>query len=343
MVTLTSTSAIAKLLMVLLNVLSLRVQVIDAFSSTPTSASTNANHHVIVGTGSLEVQLITAKLAIRYGDTCSIIGQSDSKFVSKCTNLMYGVKKDNDGDNGSNDDNTDNNNISDKNNLPEFISDGESISQALAKADDIIIVCEEKAVDDQYIQTLLSNSPKIKHLALLSRQGGKFKSMEDSIRKKCQAFSNDNGSDNETRDIAFSVLRAGNLVGGGPGPVDKLEDEGEGKVEDFGLSKFFYDTKYDLSDAMITMSMDKFTMGAKITPGDPFKAPNFFSKMMSNNSFEPRDGDTGRTAAAHALLAAVRRSDGDGVKVGVDVSISTEKSKKPLSFEEWDILLEKNS
>jgi len=278
-----------------------------------------AFHHVFTGTGALEVQLIAAKLALKVGDTCTVIGQSDLGQRKKCIALMYGAAfaeiYSNDG------------NVEQTMPIPEFASDGESIGVALSKADGIIVVCEDQGVDDQFVDTLLSNSPKIEKFALLSRQGGKFKTMENSIRKKCEALATTSG-----QNVACSILRAGNLVGGGPG--GDVEKQGG---EEFGLAKYFYDTKFELSDAMITMSMDKFTLGAKVVAGDPFKAPNFFSKMMSSNSFEPRDGDTGRIAAAHALLAAVRKT-GDGV----DVSISTEKREKPLSFEEWDELLGKH-
>ena len=285
----------------------------------------NNKHHVILGTGALEVQLITAKLALQLGHTCSLIGPTDSKYVTKCMKLMYGqdVGKSNlDKKNTNNNevaDNDDKERENEKDQQPEFVSDGDSIGQALEKANDIIIVCEEKGIDDKYIKPLLDGvSPTIiNHVAVLSRHGGKLKSMEDSIANQCQKSG-----------IAYSILRAGSLIGGGSG---RSLENGE---KEWGLSKYFYDTNYDLSDAMSTMFRDKFIMGAKITSGDPFKSPNFFSKIMSNNALEPREGDTGRSAAASALLAAVRSED------GVDVSISTEKGERPPSFEEWDILLQ---
>jgi len=269
---------------------------------------------VFTGTGAIEVQLIAAKLALKAGDTCTIIGQSKPSQVKKSISLMYGAdvaKRYGDDE------------IKQQLPMPEFASDGNSTGLALSKADTIIIVCEDQGVEDRFIDTLLCNSPKLKKLALLSTQGSKFKVMEDSIRAKCNKLGT-----NPDAAVVFSVLRAGILVGGGPGgDVDK-------QGEEWGLSKYFYDNKFDISDAMNTMARDKFTMGVKVTAGDPFKSPNFFSKMMASNSFEPRDGDTGRVAAAHALLAAVRKP-GDGV----DVSISTAKGDRPLSFQEWDELM----
>jgi hypothetical protein len=46
----------------------------------------SAFHHVIVGRGALEVQLIAAKLADRSGDTCA----SDENYIRNGRNLMYG-------------------------------------------------------------------------------------------------------------------------------------------------------------------------------------------------------------------------------------------------------------
>jgi len=280
---------------------------------------TAAFHHVFAGTGALEVQLIAAKLALKAGDTVTILGQGGASQARKCVALMYGSQEvegrasdvaANDRHAADGDDAT--------RRRPEFAADGDSTGLALSKADGIIIACEDRAVEDGIVDALLDNAPRLRTVALLSAHGGKFEAMENSIRAKC-----------EGRALAFSVLRAGILVGGGPGGDVEKQDG-----EEWGLSKYFYDNKFDLTDAMTTMSMDKFTMGVRVTPGDPFKGPNFFSKIMAGNSFEPRDGDTGRVAAAHALLAAVRRPGG-----GLDVSLSTAKGSRPLSFGEWDELL----
>jgi hypothetical protein len=299
-----------------------------------TALASQQRHHVFAGTGGLEVQLIAAKLAIKSGDTCSIIGPSDDNYVKKCMALMYGQKvaADNNNDDSANGKGDNNINAVE---MPEFVSDGDDIGESLAKADNVILVCEDKAFDDNFIDILLSNAPKARHLALLSRQGGKLKLMENSVRNKCKQLSTAPDAEAEARDVAFSVVRAGILVGGGPGG----DVEGVQGGEEWGLSKHFYDTKFELSEAMNIMAMDKFTMGVKVTPGDPFKGPNFFSKVVSGNSFEARDGDTSRTAAAQALLAAARRR---GDNAGVDVSISTEKGTVPPTAKEWDALLVTN-
>ena len=261
-----------------------------------------AFHHVIAGTGAMEVQLIAAKLAVRSGDTASIICAADDNFVRRSMISMYGVKKMDD--------------KSEEEGCPQFVSDGDSIGKALAAADGIHIVCEDTGMDAKKVGTILSNAPNVRHVTVLSRMGGKLREFEDMMRQESRIS---DGS------VALSVVRAGALKGGGPGDIEG---------EEWGLSKNYYDSNFDLGDAMITMSSDRFTLGAKITKGDPFKAPNFFSMMKSKDSFEPSDTDTGRTAAAQALLSAVRR------KIGVDVSLSTAKAKVPPTPEEWDALLE---
>jgi len=83
------------------------------------------------------------------------------------------------------------------------------------------------------------------------------------------------------------------------------------------------------------MGFDKFTLGAKVTAGDPFSfRGGFLGRIASGQSFEPSDTDTGRTAAAAALLAAVRR------EAGVDVSLSTLKGEIPPSPEEWEAMFD---
>ena len=293
----------------------------------------DAFHHVFTGTGALEVQLIASKLAIKGGDTCAIIGPSDEAYVKRCLRLMYGVKaaekmlgEDNDDD----DSGAEKNDIS-LNMMLRFVSDGESIGEELQKADGIIIICEESPMDTKLADTLLSNASNVQHVALLSKMGGAFKSLEDNIRKKCQSMSCDDNDENNT--VAFSVIRAGILKGGGPG--HDVEAQGG---EEWGLSKHYYDTKYELGDAMTTMAFDQFTLGAKVSQGDPFKQPNFFQKIASKSSFEPKEYDTGRTAAAQALISAVRNENG----CGVDVTISSEKGLTPPTAKEWDKLLDQS-
>ena len=56
-------------------------------------------------------------------------------------------------------------------------------------------------------------------------------------------------------------MRVGTLKGGGPGK--------EGGVE-LGLSRTYYDSLFELENALVTQAYDKYTLGAAVAVGDPF-------------------------------------------------------------------------
>ena len=250
---------------------------------------------VVSGNSAIEVQLIAGKLAAREGDRCSIIGPADRGFVGNCQRLLYGRGSDPAEFGG-----------------PAFVSTGEEIGEALETAQGLIIVCEDAPFADTSINTMIENAPELQHIAVMTQMGGGLKQMEEKLRATCSSAG-----------LALSIVRAGILKGGGCGR--------EGN--EFGLNKHYYDTLYELQGAMNTMSFDKFTLGAAVTQGDPFKFPNFFQKLKSAQSFQPADTDTGRIAAATALLRAVKRS------TGVDISVSSAKGEEPPTAEEWESLL----
>jgi len=225
-----------------------------------------------------------------------------------------------------------------------FVTEGEDIGAALAIADYVHLVCDDKALGDGMVGSILESAPGVKHVALVSKMGGKMKGLEGVVKDICSK-----------RDVPCSVVRTGVWKGGGPGEVYVRGDEEEKKASDdaastpkddtttadddtdsveYGLSRFFYDTNYDLPAAMNTMAFDKYTLGAKLTPGDPFKTPGkLWQSFSASSSFEPSDTDTGRIAAAQVMLAVVGR------EVGVDVSLSTQKGTVPPSLEDWERML----
>jgi len=258
----------------------------------------------VIGNGALEVQLIAGKLATQSGYTCSIVTKSDDAFNRNCRNLMYGrPSKD-----------------EDEEALPEgpfLVSEGDEIGSALEAANGIIIVSEDQALEKNKIDTILSSaSENLRHVCFLSQMGRGFSSTEEYLKSKCDSMPGG--------PVALSIVRAGILKGGGPGKI-------EGK--EFGLHKFFYDNNADLPGVMNIMASDQFTLGAKVSKGDPFSKPNIFQKFKSNSSFEPANAETGRIAAAQALLIALQR------ETGIDISLSTEKSLEPPTPEEWEQLL----
>jgi len=115
-----------------------------------TMSTTNAAfHHVFTGTGAIEVQLIAAKLAIRSGDTVSLVGPSDASHIKSCRALMYGTKAAKEPFDNTNDDKSAP--------LPPlaFVTEGEDIAKALAIADYVHLVCDDKALGDGMVGSIL--------------------------------------------------------------------------------------------------------------------------------------------------------------------------------------------
>jgi len=280
----------------------------------------SAFHHVLTGTGALEVQLIAAKLAIRAGDTVTLVGPSDTSHIRTCRALLYGGKAAK--AQMESDPNT-------PTSVPlAFVTDGGDIANSLERADYVHLVCDDKAFGDSMVGSIIESAPSVKHVVLLSKMGGGLKGLEDVVKGVC-----------EKRGVPCSVARVGVLKGGGPGGqedegTDDTEGETAAPAEDIGLARYFYDTNFDLPNAMNTMAFDKYTLGAKITPGDPYKTPGkLWQSFTKSNTFEPADTDTGRIAAAQAMLRCAVREK------GVDVSVSTSKGKVPPSDGEWEEML----
>lgn len=251
---------------------------------------------VLVGPGALEVKLISAKMAESVGDRCSIVSPPGEKFVQQCQRLMYGNGKDVKYPEG-----------------PKFVSTAADIGDALKAAQGIIITCEREGMGDSMVDTLLSNAPDVQHVCLLSCMGGRLRTAEESLQKKCASA-----------DVTLSIIRAGGLQGGGPGEVEGSQ---------FGLSKYFDNTIIDLLEARTSMAFDKFTLGAKVSPGNPFPGPSRGLFGGASSSFAPSDTTTGRTAAAQALLTAIK------MDTAIDISLSSEKGEMPPTAEEWNTLL----
>jgi hypothetical protein len=259
--------------------------------------------------GGLEVQLIAGKLATRAGNVCHIMTATDEKSVRRNRALMY----------GPGDATPTPTSIAG----PLFVSDPEDIGNALSNANGLILLSiEDKALPESKVDIFLRNTPQLSHVALLSQIGGVHRKLEEHLEAACRA-----------RSVACSIIRTGILKGGGPGDGGGGGEDRDHE-DDWGLDKFYYSTLFELMLAQNTMAFDRFTLGVKVVAGDVYKAPNFFAKLSANQSFDPSDFDTGRSAAAAALLAVLERPTG-----GVDVSLSTAKSTVPPTMAEWEELL----
>jgi len=258
-------------------------------------STSQAFHLVIVGSGALEVQLMTAKLAHKQGDTATLVVGTDIN-TKTCQKMMYGSEDLVEG--------------------VSMVSSGSDIGEALDKVDGLVLICDvDRNMDWDVAETLLdnANADTLRHVALLSQMGGKSKQLEEKLRKRCQ----------EDDQLCLSIIRAGILKGGGAGQDPETP---------FGLHKYWYDTLFELKTALLTMSFDKYTLGATVTEGDT-PCANFFQKMSSGQSFDPAAYDTGRLAAAQALLTAVHQDK------NLDVSIGTASAKEPPTMEEWKTML----
>lgn len=260
--------------------------------------------------GGLEVQLITGKLATRAGNVCHIMTATDEKSLRWNRALMYGQEATttHTAIDGSRNDSI----------RPLFVSDPDDIGDALSNANGLILFSvEDKALPESKVDIFLRNTPQLSHVALLSQIGGVHRKLEEHLKASCRE-----------RSVECSIIRTGILKGGGPG-----DGGGEDHDHIWGLDKFYYSTLFELMLAQNTMAFDRFTLGVKVVAGDVYKAPNFFAKMSANQSFDPNDTDSGRTAAAAALLPVLERPK------GVDISLSTAKGNAPPTMAEWEELL----
>jgi hypothetical protein len=132
---------------------------------------------------------------------------------------------------------------------------------------------------------------------------------ETTLRDICKA-----------RNLKFSIVRAGNLKGGGPG------EDGN----DFGLNKSYYNTLLDIVEASVTMAHDKYTLGLDCRKGDTIDMPNMIAQMGTKSSFEACDYETNRVVVAGGLVAAALYD------APVEVTVSAEKATTPPTLEAWN-------
>lgn len=276
---------------------------------------------VVLGPGAQEVNLIAAKLAAKASCASStLVGGGSDADLFRARALMYGreyaSKRRNDGGKAS------------------VIAGVDAIGAALQKCEALIFCCDRSSgpPTDGQIRAALSSSPRLKHVAMLSTMGGGQGGLltkalapgEATLRAECDA-----------KRVELSIVRVGNLKGGGPGECPTTGPNAGKAITDYGLSKFYYDGLVDLSIATATMAYDRFTVGAKVAPGDPFRIPNAIISAATSGTFEPCDTDTSRIAAASALLAAVRRSK------GAEFSISSAAASAPPTADDWLTMLDR--
>jgi len=278
---------------------------------------------LVVGPGSLEVRLITAKLAAQAGHTAALYSGGDAKAEQAWRKLMYGKDYSDAG--------------VDVNESAAIISSVEDLGRFLSTAGVVCIVADSQPLAEGTCNTLLKNAPNVQRVVMVSRIGltraepGPFglggsdvalRKSEDDIRAAVAS-----------RGLELSVLRVGTLKGGGSGALEAGELVGSGSG-DLGLHPCYYDTLAELETYMCTQSFDKFTNGAVLTPGDPYDLPNPLSRAANRGSFEPNDAETSRIAAAAAATYALSYPS------ALEITLSSAKATQPPTVDEWKAMFD---
>jgi hypothetical protein len=265
---------------------------------------------VLYGPAARELLLLTAKLAAREGLETAYVcapGTEDG-----CLRLMYG-------------DSASGTTTKDKDqpgSCARPVSTGEDIQAALEAAHSLIFVAYDQPIDEQSYNTLLNSAgDNLSKVVLMSKMGVskakggffgggdvKLLQSETALRDLCKA-----------KNLKLSIVRAGNLKGGGPG------DDGS----DFGLDACYYNTLLDIVEASVTMAHDKYTLGLDCRKGDTIDMPNLIAQMGTKSSFEACAYETNRVVVAGGLVAAALYDS------PVEVTVSAEKATVPPTMEAW--------
>ncbi len=269
-------------------------------------------------TSAIELVLLTSKLAAKEGqESFSICGPGQE---SKYSRLMYGdLSK----DSNDNDETNETDSV-----MATPISSADDMQNALSKANTLFLVCYDNAIEEKALSTLLDNAGSdLSKVVMLSKMGAtaggggffgggsKLLDSENVVRSQCKA-----------KNLDLSIVRAGVLKGGGPGQPAEL---------DYGLSKVYYNTLFELSEATCTMSHDRFTLGVDCTKGDSVEMPNPITLFGTKTSFDAYPYDTNRINAAMACVMAGKHDK------PVEFSVGAAKSESLPTVAEWEEIMGK--
>lgn len=266
---------------------------------------------VVYGPSAREMVLLTSKLIAKEGErSYCIVGPQQESTGRK---LMYG-KRDEYEDDGQN------------RAVP--ISSGGDMQNALTDAETLFLICYDSPIEKSALSTLLNTAGSgLSRVVLLSKMGAttggggffgggsKLADGEETVRSLCWS-----------KNLDLSIVRAGQLKGGGPG---------EPNANDFGLSVAYYNTLFELAEASCTMSHDRFTLGVDCSKGDSVDQPNPLSLFGTKTSFDAYPHDTNRINACMACVMAAKHGK------PVEFSVGSAKGEAPPSKEEWAEILTK--
>ena len=182
------------------------------------------------GPGSLELRLLTAKLAARGGGDAALFAGPDLKTQKRWRSLMYGKEY------GGTD--------ADAPGCARVLTTAAELSASLSAAEALVLVCDAAPLEDSALGTLFNNAgDDLRRVVLISKMGvtrakpaGPFgigggdaaiAAGEAALRKATSA-----------RGVDLSIIRVGTLKGGGPGVAEG---------DELGLSQLYYDGIGDLT------------------------------------------------------------------------------------------------
>ena len=287
---------------------------------------------VALGPGATEVKLIAAKLAAKAGFRASVVVPAGDTQLRNTRALLYGrdyaQRKEDEASGGA---------VAEDEGLVERIVVGtDGLADALSAAEGVIVCQDSRTgpITAKFAEAIFNQAPNVRACALLSSMGGGKGGglFAKSLAPSEAALKAAAGA------VPVSVIRAGVLKGGGPGntnakPENRSEYGAAADVPDHGLSKHYYDTLYELQEAMAVMAHDKFGLGAAVARGDPYSLPNPIQLAMTATDFEPRDIDTSRVSAAAALVAALQLEESG------EFTVSVAAGSEPPSNAAWVDLL----
>ena len=267
---------------------------------------------VVLGPGSLDMRLLTAKLAAQSGFPTSIIAGQGAQQLWWET--LYGE------DYIPGEDAT---------GKVRLLTRNDEREEAFQNAEALCIVSDGAALPEAALNSVLSAAPNVKRCVLISKMGvtrasagplglGKDgveqRDAEERLRAACG-----------TSDIELSIVRVGTLKGGGPGASP-------GGV-DVGLARPYYDNIFDIDQLRVTQAYDKVTLGAAVARGDPYDLVNQLVRLGRKGSFEPQNDETSRVVACSAVVAALRRAS------PIEFSVSSAKREAVPTSGQWQALL----
>ena len=271
---------------------------------------------VVLGPGSLDLRLLTAKLAARSGLQTSLFAASGGA-LDIWREQMYGLEDPSVA-------------IEDSAEplRPAMASDSADREAALSSAEGLALICDGVAMPEAALTSVLSAAPQLKRIVCLSKMGvtrataGPLGLGKDGVacleaEERLRAACSD-------ADIGLSIVRVGTLKGGGPGRAEGV---------DAGLARPYYDTVLDIETLRVTQAYDKVTLGAKLVAGDPIEPANAFQKQLRKGSFEPHDDETSRVAACAAVIAALRHP------TAIEFSVSSAKAEAVPTAGQWEAML----